>query len=421
MSDIYYYYETDSNGDQIYKKNSDGDEYYANTPNPEDIFATSKDGIIRYARDHLGNEIYPKHPLLKSDFMTTFSGLAVYAKDVSGRERYPKTAQGDEFPGLDADFKIIYACNEYSKPYYPKKKDGDEFIVDEYIKNKDGTVVYPLRKDGLPIYPIKRNSEVYHIDKKKIIVSIAKDFWGNQIYAKNESGDEYYPLNNQIAYTREHVPKYAIDRWMNTIYPKNFGGHEYYIKNVEPDSVLLGNRYVKDTDDNEIYPHNINEGQIIIGNKYAKNNMGTVEYPLDNNGNEFTISTLTLPLNEASIFPNGYPITNDGWVIVPKINDKPYLSSTMDPQIKDNNVVGLLFRHDQTNDYITNVKSSRKSKSTILTKRYRTAPIPQKRPNPPASSTIDEIKIIKSINWASALLLTTLVMAVIGIFVKFIH
>lgn len=409
MTEIYYYYETDANGDEIYRKNSEGDEYYVTTPVPQDIFAKTRDGRLKYAVDHSGNEIYPKHPLVKNEFMITFAPYKAYAKDASGRERYPKTLLGDENFLLDDTYKPIYARNENLESYYPKNKEGDEFMAaDTFIQNEDGTIVYPLNKFGLPIYEKKDNVELYHVDEKGLL-SIGKDITGNQVYAKNELGDEYYPPNNQFAYTLDNVPIYAKNSLGEVIYPKTAEGDEYYISNVKTNSVLLANRYAKDKEGNEIYP----EG-LIIGRKYARNNLDEVEYPLDVYGNEWTLRPSTLPLDESVIFPNGYPITNDGWVIVPKINNEPYLSNTMHPQVQDENVVGLLFRNAEVYDYLTNVRSSRKSKSAFI--EYSKLPR-VKVPNPQAP--LFNIKLAESINWATGLLLTTLVIAAFGIYLKF--
>ncbi|GFY61754.1 uncharacterized protein TNIN_226601 [Trichonephila inaurata madagascariensis] len=135
------------------------------------------------------------------------------------------------------------------------------------------------------------------------------------------------------------------------------------------DDVVL-DRYAKTNTGEEIYPIQLaNQAPTryreVILNEYAKTNLQEAKYPLDEYGNEYTPDiSIDIAGNEKDYFPQGYPITNDNWVIVPEVNGKIFISDQLLPKVQENNIINKLHREFKNDpDYITNVKSTRQSRA----------------------------------------------------------
>ncbi|GBM53909.1 hypothetical protein AVEN_64832-1 [Araneus ventricosus] len=60
-----------------------------------------------------------------------------------------------------------------------------------------------------------------------------------------------------------------------------------------------------------------------LNGQYATDSNDEPKFPLDINGSECTMNPIGNDPNK--IFPLGYPITNDAKIIVPNVNNEPYL------------------------------------------------------------------------------------------------
>ncbi|GBN19739.1 hypothetical protein AVEN_261811-1 [Araneus ventricosus] len=297
----------DSNGNRTYPRNRYGDEFYLKFYG-EDVILQTDDGL-RYAKDASHNEIYPK--------------------DVHGNDKY---------------IGSTYAITQFG-PKYPKNKDEDEF----YLKQHDGDVILQTQ-DGL---------------------QYAKDASHNEIYPKDAHGNDKY-IDSTYAITAFGVP----------ILPKTKDEDEFYLKNSDGSSIVIIDdkplsRYAKKKNGDEIYPTQYFEAsqsfrEVILENQYAKLFNNRILYPLDAYGNEYTIAIGTYELDargreiidEEISFPNGYPITNDNYVIVPNVENDPYFLRNSTPTVENENILGKLYREaNGYQDYLTNTKATKNSRS----------------------------------------------------------
>ncbi|KAF8784205.1 hypothetical protein HNY73_011567, partial [Argiope bruennichi] len=222
--------------------------------------------------------------------------------------------------------------------------------------DQNNRYTYPVNGDGDQYY-LQVNGEDVPLDNQ-----YAKDKWKNEKYPKDALKNDK-PLDSTYAVTANGTP----------IFPKTNNGDEFYVEDSEGSSVIMANkkplpRYAK-TKLTEIYPIKLNffkqPREVIINDKYAKLSNNDEFYPLDECGNEYTLDIKgTLNIDEKKIFPNGYPITNDNFIIVPNIQRKPYFIKNSLIDVKDGNILGKLFR-DETDymDYLTNIASKRASRS----------------------------------------------------------
>ncbi|GBO33065.1 hypothetical protein AVEN_34104-1 [Araneus ventricosus] len=164
------------------------------------------------------------------------------------------------------------------------------------------------------------------------------------------------------------------------LFPTNDDGEELYEIDETLSSILhqFGaplTRYAKNLY-GEFYPIKLTDGgkftDVIIGNRYAELSNGEKMYPLDENGNEFILEIMTnFMFDEQKSFPNSYPITNDNYIIVPNIQDKPYFLKNEDPKLTEEDIVGKLFNQSKKyHDYLTKVRTSRISRSAPKEYKY---------------------------------------------------
>lgn len=343
-------YNVDKFNNQLYHKDSRGREIYRNTTDISQLFA-KRDGKPYYAKIY--NEEY--YPLIDGrQVPIDDNGYKQYIKN-ENMEFYPIDSLENEFVLMN-NSGPIYAEN-HGRPYYPKNSQNvEQVILNKYIYNEDGTVQYPTNDSKDPIYPIdiQGNDEWYvaGLDHK---LCIAKK--GNvPVYAKKKISPtkkiEFYPSDGQIGYVNERSPVYIFDEGI-PIFPKDDQGNEYYLTTKDTNQIWTQGltRYARDNQNNEVYPKDI--GEYILNNKYAKKADGTVIYPLDLNNNEYTITDAS-----SSIYPLGYPITHDGFIIITKINEKPYI---VGKHVSKDDIKFVLFRNDDTYDFdfLTNIISSR--------------------------------------------------------------
>lgn len=370
-----------------------------------------------YEVDASGNEMYATvlggDEILAQDLST---GEKIYARDSSQDERYPKTKDGKEIMAQTPNgFK--YAKKVSGKQFYPKTSLGEEYVIEtentiSYIKNTDGSFNYPLDQSGYPKYPKHpvTNSEVYLTNLTGLPI-IGKDREGNERYAVDFEGNQYYPEGDIIAYDRFNHPVYAITNTSKVIYKTNADGDEYYFKIPKTSDDWYGvflDRYAKDTNGDDIYPqvvYNITMNkEILLNDKYAKTHLKTIIYPFDEYGNEYTRTPEDDKIvDEETYYPRGYPITNDNKIIVPSITKEqktqPYLLKTGYPPIKEENIVGMLkTTNNEYRNYLTNIISSRKSRSTRKEYFFK----PKQFPVFPSKT-----------NWSLGLIITSLVLIVL--------
>ncbi|GFY40138.1 hypothetical protein TNIN_276511, partial [Trichonephila inaurata madagascariensis] len=130
-------------------------------------------------------------------------------------------------------------------------------------------------------------------------------------------------------------------------------------------------KYATDYRGKQIYPNTaiaiggrIRTIERILNDTYAMNEKREFYYPIDENMNEYVLS-LSPYIQESKAFVNGYPITNDELYIIPNFVGKPHLLSNY-PDIGVKDIKFIIKRNIdkyQKHDYVTNVKSLRKSRT----------------------------------------------------------
>lgn len=391
FSIIFQHYITDAEGNQEYNKAVNKDEVYRVDATVSEVFA-KRNGQPYYAKKHNQREFYPT--IQNRHVTIPGSSDKYYARDEHYNQYYPKDEHGVDQPYIDpSSGKATYARTKNGEEIYPKNKEDCEFVINtQYIINKDGTIKYPLDVNGDPVYDTDpQGNQIYLVVGG--VTQIGKNQHGVPVYArrKTSSGtmDEFYPEDGQIAYLQSGEPIYAETSAGEIIFPTDKAKNEIYLKHklTQADSIYSAgkklSRYAQDNQGNEVYPRNRKE--IVLANRYAKLKSTQVIYPLDENGNEYILYDDAK--SDKDNFPIGYPITNDGFVIVPrKDSGEAYISKDAYPKVKAANLLGLIFREgDGYQDYITNVRSGRPSRSTRK-RIYQTLPMGPNKPsaNPPA-------------------------------------
>lgn len=378
---------TDSQGNQEYNKAGNGDQVYSVIVPPSEVFA-KRGGQPYYAKTKYQKEIYPT---IKGK-QVAIPGPAdkYYAKDELDNQYYPKDEDGVEQPHDDSG-KVTYARTKDGEEFYPKDQEESEFVEDDqYIINKDGTIKYPVDVNGHPIYPFDAVDHQYYLFANGAM-QIGKSTSGTPVYAKQKTSsgawDEYYPSDGQIGYLLTGEPIYAETSTGQLIFPTDSANNEFYLKhkNTQADSLHSAgrkiHRYARDNQGNEFYPKNKKE--LVLDNRYAELKSTLVIYPLDENGNEYIL--YDDKKRDKDNFPLGYPITNDEFVIVPKIDGRQYVSKNIFPKVNPANIIGMLYREGEGySDYVTNVRSGRSSRSTVKPI-YKVLPIPPLAAQPPAA------------------------------------
>jgi hypothetical protein len=257
-----------------------------------------------------------------------------------------------------------------------------------FARDKNNKIIFPLNNKGKPIYKQDiHGNESYEIDSNNVII-FAKDQIGNECYAKTANGEEIYPGGGVYALDKDGVKLYALDANGEVVFDKNSQTNdEMYLSTdgFPANSIITINgstlkKYAKNVSKDEFYPTKtvktftnvMSSKQIVLNKSYARLHTNIEIYPLDEYGNEYVI----IRQNDWMLsIPNGYPITNDNWTIVPKVNGQPHFLANATPVVTAANLTRILYRKmNKFSDYVSNVKSVRNARSNAKLK-YRTRSI----------------------------------------------
>ncbi|GBN13112.1 hypothetical protein AVEN_257692-1 [Araneus ventricosus] len=378
-------FQVDSDRNEIYFKEGEkemcpytkeGIPIYAKL-NTRDEYVPTEQDIPYYAEDIYGNQHYPKTAEEHEYYIWIGS---IYAKNAEKKEIYPKVKDGNDKPTF-TNTGVQYAKDDDGNEYYPEMADGSEKMHGRFAYEIGNVLKYPLNKNKLPEYPKDpaTEDEVYYIDPKTSLLVIGRDGNGDQVYANRKNGDQYYPGFGIYAVTKEDLPLYAFSGKGEIIFRKTVEGNEYYLVDETDDGIFLHGqkllpRYAKDINNNEIYPiltitsdlGTYSSTEVTIGGKYAVWN-NKPYYPMDAYDNEYIIhkKDSNKNLDEKVSFPNSYPITNDKFVIVPNVNNNPYILTNGVSHLTNKNIIGKLYRDTlQYHDFITDVIALRNSRGS---------------------------------------------------------
>lgn len=413
-------YKLDANGDEVYDVSKYGLQLYLFTKNPERIFAKRK-GQPYYAKLANQDEYYPQiskaedHPIKTRD--------RYYAKKANGDQFYPKDGEGNDKVFIHSENgrkTVIYARKHDRRQFYPKNKFGDDVRhLDIDIFQDDGTVTYPMDRHGMPIFREDKDTGQKYLQNADGSYRVPTSANGDVVYAQERRYPggplyEYYPPDGTIGTASDGNQVYAKHPNGDVIFPRHLvTNDEYYVKNKDRSDRLTHRdntpiyRYATDHSSTEIYPRvykNAKYREVIFQNRYALTSTGESLYPLDEYGNEYII----MDADWKKALPSGYPITHDGYVIVPQFQNKPFIIDTLQPAIADSNIIGLLKREDSTLDYITNVKSTRLSRCTKKRK-YPIIPLPSLQ----SKVSLPPFMVVSGQSWISGKTLTC-AMVVLG-------
>lgn len=348
-------------GKETYAFNSKGHQIYAKKGKRE-FYAKDEHSKPYYAQDNQQNQYYARTGAIE------IGGKKIYAKDSKNAEIYPKYADGREY-ALEDNGRTYYAKDENSIETYPKDMFGEEYIVEnKQIKLEGDKIKLPTASDGRPIYSKVGKREVYLMDADSKYY-FCKNRDGDEVYAKDENGHEYYPTPETYAKNRHGEFYYALDKTNHFRYPEGNLG-EMYITTLKGSVQILKNskqHYVTYAKQGkvEIYPVNGKKMEIVMDDIYANvldNGINYPYYPRDSNSNEYIAGDF--------IEEKGYPITVDGYIIIPNIDNKPKFFRKEILEFSK-----LLYRPDTKGyDFLTNVKSKRPAES--LSSTYKTLDLP---------------------------------------------
>lgn len=238
-----------------------------------------------------------------------------------------------------------------------------------WIVGPNNRLSYPVKSGGNEYYP--------KIDNEDVILESS----GVMRYAKTVNG-EVYPKD--LDGNDKFIPsRYAIDKNGEPFFPKDKQLNEFYVEDGYGNSVIQVKgkpleQYAKGQK-SEIYPKEfIDEGMyrdVVLNNKYAVKTTGEKFYPLDEFGNEYTIEIIdsaTDKMKLAESFPNGYPITNDQYVILTNVSGEPTYLAHPEPTVEEVNISGRIFRSAKGySDYFTDVQHpTKKTRSSLKKYKY---------------------------------------------------
>lgn len=345
-------------GIELYCVNANGHQYYAKRNGEIEYYARDENNLQYYAVDALKNQYYAtikKGQQNSINRVVEGEEVQIYAVDVDNNEIYPKT-YGKEYL-LKKKGKPYYATDNSGIEIYPKTKFGIEYVEDSLgqITLPDGKIKPPIGSDGRPVYIKNKNGEEYLKDDKGEPY-FSKNRKGDEIYAKDKSNHEYYPKPGMYARDRNGNFYYAVDSNGMIIYPRNEKGEcyietsrgSYHLLKSNPAFATYARQGAK-----QIYPIKKNNTKTIeyVVAGYAtttKNLRECAYYPKDSNYNEYVH-------NGEFIEEEGYPITSDGYIIVPNIDNQPKFIENKIMQYTK-----LLYRPDfKSYDFLTNVLSTR--------------------------------------------------------------
>lgn len=351
-------YYTAKDGIEQYCVNANGHQYYAKEGSNKEIYAKNEKGLPYYAVDALNNQYYAtisngqENPI---KHVVNGEDVQIYAFDAERNEIYPKSF-GREFL-LTKNGNYYYATDNSGTGIYPKNKFGIEYVETTlgHIKYPDGKIKPPIGSSGRPVFNKTINGEEYFKDDNGEPY-FCKNKMGDEVYAKDSIGNEYYPKPGLYAKDRTGNFYYAVDANEMIIYPKNEKGECYIETSRGSYHLLKSNRsfvtYARQGP-KQIYPikkNNTKQTEYIIDGyaTISKNLKEYAYYPKDSDFNEYVH-------NGEFIEEEGYPITSDGYIIIPNIDNTPKFIENKIMQYTK-----LLYRPDfKSYDFLTNVLSTR--------------------------------------------------------------
>lgn len=314
------------------------------------------------------NEIYPIFLDTGFQRFAVVGGSQIYAVDKYGNEKYALNRYRKEKlakKNINSIDILYYAKNANKDQFYPK-----DDLRNEWIHKEKGNYLVAITHDSKPIAPILNNGKVKYSkeNNKEVLYQyqnqpfFGTDVSGNEIYPVDENDNQYYPIYNSvlmIAKNSDGKYQYALSHLQKIIYPRDQLNNEHYLEdfvgNKNECALEKQSDYFERYITSDEYPIKENaKGQIteiLINNKLLN------KYPLDSNKNEFTTES-------GCILENlGYPITNDNFIILPNVNNKPITLPNDQYLLK--HVKYLLYRpFFNTYDFLTDVQSKRKSNIT---------------------------------------------------------
>lgn len=354
-------YIKDASGTDIYIQQGNHEIYAFDFKKKREYFAEDKDRNEFYCKRQ-NNEVYALS--LNSGFerFATIGGsLQIYAVTQFGNEKYPLNLYRKEKMAR----RNIKTQPEF---YYARLANRDEFYLRDDLKQEyayidKGIPLIAATKDGIPKAPLSRNGRVKYNTNGDIEVLyeysgspfFGKDLAGNEVYPKNlTTQNEYYPVHNStLLFAKDACgeKKYALDKNQHIIYPQK-NGISFYIANP------AGSTHSSLKKQANHFKEYISPGNYPVENtqfgvtEVLINNILSERYPLDSNGNEYT--------NENGDIIEQYPVTNDYFLILPNIKNKPYVKPRDEYLL--NRVKYLLYRPEfDSYDFLTTVKSKRHS------------------------------------------------------------
>lgn len=334
------YYELDSDGNENYFSHNNIQIYAFNFPGKEEIYATSG-GIPYYAKNN-HKEIYAVDLKRDGEKFINIDGTDKYARNGYNVEFYPRDLVGRD-KVAKTNTAYFYARGGNQDFYYPTDEYSNEFIIqDLMITLRNGELITPKRRDGSVNYIKMGETEIPY--KCNNIYFVGKNAIGIGQYPLDGLGISYYPDNNsdpKFATDAYYNYMYALDKQNSLIYPQ-ISNEETYIKNEAGSYTILkrhARHFKRYAQHNQLYPINISEnGQIserLINDMYAEKNNKMI-YPKDCFKNEY--------LNLSGELLDAYPVTSDGSLIIPNVNNKPLVKPIDNLLIKE--IKCLLFRPD---------------------------------------------------------------------------
>lgn len=363
-------------------------EYYLKNEQGHEFYAINQYNFAHYAKNKKGGEYYAKRR----------EGFEYYIEDMFQIEHYAKNWKGDQYYAIDWMDKEYYARNELKDPYYAKDRFRNEFYaknildfsyVDMYVVVNDKPMYaktylgkevygklnndefmlsenYAVDSSGEEYYPKNENGdEHYYIMHKEVFY--VKDGEGNEKYARNFLNDEYYPHTGKLPRKKDESLFYAKSRDQKIIFPTKEDEEEYIYDDAGYACLNGVVRYAFNKAKSEKYPMlTMKRGnEIVLNNRYAVNENNVPMYPLDSCGNEYLQKVPVGLYNKRKydvVYALGYPISHDGFIIVPGDSSSPDIDPILLPKIKKENIIRQLPQDSNLLfiGYLTNIKSNRK-------------------------------------------------------------
>lgn len=324
------FYRKDNNNKEVYILHNNIENYAFNSQNKEEIYAS--DNNVHYYAKYDHKQIYAID--LKQDLekFIRINHEDQYTKNKFDIEFYPLNFVGGHKVAKHF-MDYFYAKGEKKELYYPLDEYSNEFA----IQNLSGNYLIIVSDSGYPIAPKKRNGSVNYLKFNNMEIPyiynntffIGKNAAGDDQYPLDDTEEQYYPNDNslepKIAKDHRGRYKYALFKYNQIKYPM-IENEETYIsdENLDSYTILLQHldhfeQYVK-RNGKEIYPiktlKNNQFTEMMINDLYAKqNNNQDFYYPKDSKNNEYA--------NSVGDLLDSYPVTSDGFIIIPNHENKP--------------------------------------------------------------------------------------------------